>query len=199
MFIVFLVPHIILSKQSVIFVSCYYLSYLFTQVTGRTRRLLQKQWTFHSGGFLLTATSSPSTTPLTWALCELSTPPAVQSLPSDTSEISSLHPPPTPTFPSFPSQAPQLTLGRLGPDYYTPSPTFPPPPPLCIPSASPLHPSGSCSSSVFSFHVLHLILSFSPSLHLLNPIVLPIPSSSSLFIILVILLGVLHWTIILAR
>ena len=73
MFIVFLVPHIILSKQSVIFVSCYYLSYLFTQVTGRTRRLLQKQWTFHSGGFLLTATSSPSTTPLTWALCEQST------------------------------------------------------------------------------------------------------------------------------
>ena len=192
MFIVFLVPHIILSKQSVIFVSCYYLSYLFTQVTGRTRRLLQKQWTFHSGGFLLTATSSPSTTPLTWALCELSTSLLLCNLFQVIQAKSPKRPPPTPTFPSFPSQAPQLTVGRLGPDYYTPSPTFPPPPPLCIPSACPLHPSASCSSSVFSFHVLHLILSFSPSLHLLNPIVLPIPSSSSLFTILVILLGVLH-------
>merc|ERR1712032_820341 len=56
--------------------------------------------------------------------------------------------------------------------------------PLLLPSASPLHPSESCSSSVFSFHVLHLILSFSPSLHLLNPIVLPIPSSSSLLLFL---------------
>ena len=40
------------------------------QETARTRRWRRKLWTFRSGGFPRTATSSRSTTPSTWASCE---------------------------------------------------------------------------------------------------------------------------------